>query len=281
MRNVSLITLFLIGILMIPQVVDSSGARNAGDFEDDMLEGRVKAESDDPIWPMECGNPKHTGLSDFLFGDNPGKIKKTFSQEICMTPVVGSDGVIYSGGVLSFFAIYPNGTTKWEYTQDRAISTAAIQKDGSIVFANYSRSLVCLHSSNGTKRWVMPGNFRNTPTIGNDGTIYVTGIHNSAYALFALNPDGTERWNYSMGALSDQYSSPAVDDNGTVYIGYSNYSNTPSSSHLCAIHPNGTLRWERQMEHSPITTPSIGPNNEIYVGQAMNLYAFDTNGTEI
>jgi len=78
-----------------------------------------------------------------------------------------------------------------------------------------------------------------------------------------------------------QYSSPAVDENGIVYIGCTNYSSSIKRvSSLCAIYPNGTLKWEKQMMEAPITTPSIGHNGTIYVIQFTNLYAFDPGGNE-
>ncbi len=50
--------------------------------------------------------------------------------------------------------------------------------------------------------------------IGSDGTIYVAS--NDA-KLYAINPDGTLNWTYTLGKVS--YGSPAIGADGTIYIG--------------------------------------------------------------
>ena len=54
---------------------------------------------------------------------------------------------------------------------------------------------------------------RSSPAIGSDGTVYVGSFDNN---LYAVNPDGTEKWNYTTGGT---VRSPAIGSDGTVYVG--------------------------------------------------------------
>ena len=52
-----------------------------------------------------------------------------------------------------------------------------------------------------------------SPSIGADGTIYFGSDDNH---LYALNPDGTQKWRFSTGII---FSSPAIGADGTIYFG--------------------------------------------------------------
>ncbi|GAI33680.1 unnamed protein product, partial [marine sediment metagenome] len=74
------------------------------------------------------------------------------------------------------------------------------------------------------------------PVIGEDGTIYF-GTFEGAWTdakIFAVNPNGTEKWSYPTGYHTT--SDPAIGDDGTIYIG-------SGDTYLYALYPNGTLRW--------------------------------------
>jgi outer membrane protein assembly factor BamB len=99
-------------------------------------------------------------------------------------PSIGTDGTIYVGGT-SLWAIYPNGTIKWEYPLDPDfriwMSCPAISADGIIYFGTYK-------------------------------------VGSSAGDIMAINPDGTLNWKKR---ISGYYvlSSPCIGSDGTVYIG--------------------------------------------------------------
>ena len=108
-----------------------------------------------------------------------------------------------------------------------------------------------------------------SPAIGTDGTIYVGSYGGN---LYAINPDGTFKWEYNTGGWI--HSSPAIGADGTIYVG--SYDN-----HLYAINPNGSLEWAYITPGSWIySSPAIGADGTIYVGSADgNLYAINPNGT--
>jgi eukaryotic-like serine/threonine-protein kinase len=64
----------------------------------------------------------------------------------------------------------------------------------------------------GSQKWVFTTGayVYSSPAIGADGTIYV-----SSAKLYAINPDGTQRWAFPKAG----YSSPAIGADGTIYVG--------------------------------------------------------------
>ena len=127
------------------------------------------------------------------------------------------------------------------------------------------------------------------PVIVADGTIYVAS--HDGY-LYAVNPDGSEKWRFSAGEpfwdshYGGQYKSmmatPAIDDDGTVYV----YS---SDHHLIAVNSNGTEKWRYHIVWMPDfwSSPAVGDDGTIYIGSARDdetdfvagLYAINPDGT--
>ena len=107
------------------------------------------------------------------------------------------------------------------------------------------------------------------PTIGPNKTIYVGSKDGK---LYALNPNGTQKWNYTTGAI---YSSPAIGSDGTIYIG------SKGDSKLYALNPNGTQKWNYTTGKYIYGSPAIGPDGTIYIGSYdSKLYALNPNGTQ-
>lgn len=107
-----------------------------------------------------------------------------------------------------------------------------------------------------------------SPTIGTDGTIYVG---NNAGILFAINPDGTLKWNYTAGSGSIS-SSPTISADGTIYF--------VSGSIIYALYSNGTQKWNYTMGSSTHASPAINADGTIYIGSSdKNLYALNPDGT--
>ena len=97
-------------------------------------------------------------------------------------PSIGPDGIIYMGGE-KLYAINPNGTIKWTYSEP-----------GRVIF-------------------------QSSPAISNDNIIYVGADVNQGNGgeIWAINSDGTLRWK-KMIANEYLWSSPAIGIDGTVYI---------------------------------------------------------------
>jgi outer membrane protein assembly factor BamB len=126
--------------------------------------------------------------------------------------------------------------------------------------------------------------------------------------VYALNPNGTEKWHYDMDEWI--YSNPAIGNDDTIYISsndkylYTLYPNGTlkwrftagdlfgsvtigddetlylpcHNKYLYALYPNGIEKWRGYIESWSGFTPLIAADGTIYVG-GRDLYAFHPNGT--
>jgi outer membrane protein assembly factor BamB len=78
------------------------------------------------------------------------------------------------------------------------------------------------------------------------------------------------KWKFKTG--DSIYSSPAIDNNGNIYIG-------SQDNCLYAITPNGKLKWKYKTDGWVYSSPAIDENGNIYMGSFDgNLYAITSNG---
>jgi len=79
-------------------------------------------------------------------------------------------------------------------------------------------------------------------------------------------------WSFPTSGAMD--SSPAIGDDGTIYVG-------STDKRLYAISPNGTNRWFFSTGGVIESSPAIGSDGTIYVGSGdKKLYAINPDGTE-
>jgi outer membrane protein assembly factor BamB len=72
--------------------------------------------------------------------------------------------------------------------------------------------------------------------------------------LYALNPDGTKKWSFGIGAAME--GSPAIGPDGTIYV-------TADDRYLHAINPNGTSKWTYLANNTIPTSPCIASDGTI------------------
>jgi outer membrane protein assembly factor BamB len=115
-------------------------------------------------------------------------------------------------------------------------------------------------------------NFTTGQLVNSSPTIGADGtIYISSNDLHAINPDGTQKWSLTIGLIS---SSAAIGSNGTIYIGSGDYN-------IYAINPNGTEKWNFTTGNQVLSSPAIGSDGTIYVGSNdYKLYAINPDGTE-
>jgi len=120
-----------------------------------------------------------------------------------------------------------------------------------------------------TDGWMQAG-----MVIDNDGTIYFGEL---GQYLFALNPDGTEKWRFEIDGIWI-WSTPAIAEDGTIYV-------SGFDAKLYAVNPDGTLKWKFSAGASISSSPAIGEDGTIYFGNMLGgagyrIYAVNPNGTK-
>lgn len=219
----------------------------------------------------------------FLHAINPdGTQKWKFGiggDAIYTTPAIASDGTVYIGSDSDkLFAVNANGTQKWVFTTAgfNIRSTPSIAKDGTVYIASIDKNLYALNPENGSILWTfaLDGIVEGGISIDTDGTIIVTTDKATAQgSVFAINPDGTQKWQTSISGR--MISSPAIA-NGNVYFG------TKESKQLVALNAaTGSITWTFTVGDIIVGSPTVDKNGNVYIGSFdNNFYVLDNNGKE-
>jgi PKD repeat protein len=185
------------------------------------------------IWPTFQHDNKHTGRSNSL-GPESNEINWTYElatagsyRVTSSQPIIGPTGVIY-------FGLGELGANKW----------------GKLYAIN----------PNGMLRWEISfPTPPQTPAIGPDNTIYVPTYSNGIYAL---NPDGTEKWRFFIEGM-DGISAITVGDDGVIYFPV--YVSTDRTYRLYSLNPNGSEKWVVLGPRGGLQPPAIGIDGTIYM----------------
>jgi outer membrane protein assembly factor BamB len=103
--------------------------------------------------------------------------------------------------------------------------------------------------------WLEGATFTTEPAIGGDGAVYMESAYGTTYAL---NPDGTIRWQYATGFTSA--ASPAIALDGTVYT---NNTSAESLRRILALTPGGVFKWSYATDAGAYDTPVLSADGLI------------------
>lgn len=224
------------------------------------------------------------------------------------TAATGHDGTIYvssEDGVLH--ALNSNGALKWKFNPFPEFGNSgvspAVGQDGTIYYVagwwqynadmsiNVREIYLFAIKSDGSLQWKFKFEGKVyyshiPPSIGPDGkiyvgcTIYINDGNDNLANLYAINPDGTEAWQFSTG---EYISTPAtIDADGTVYVGGWIYENSTHKNTLYALNPDGTEKWQIPSPDGPYgnSAPTIGADGILYyVSYNGKLQAYNRDGT--
>ena len=170
---------------------------------------------------------------------------------------IGPDGTIYSSSIYTYsfndllYAVLPNGKLKWKKFY-RPGTSPVVGPDGTIYFKSVYLGLEAVNPDDGSLKWYNRLYPRLKPSVSKNNIIIVDDLT----GLYALNPDGTEKWkNDQIGSVYN--SSATIGDDGTVYIA--------TNLGLFALDiSDGSIKWK--IDGISGTSPAIGADGTLYAG---------------
>jgi outer membrane protein assembly factor BamB/tetratricopeptide (TPR) repeat protein len=302
--------LFLLCSAILWLLPQTSNAGRAGDeiwsfTTSGVVNGAAAIAADGTIYAGTAGSKVYA-----LNPDGTQKWSVGVGASIAGTPAIAADGTVYVASNARLYALNADGTTKWIVDVASGIypSSPAIATDGTI-YVGSTAALIALDAG-GAQSWSFaPGGSFFSPVVGTDGTLYaVNYLAVSGYSLYAVNPDGTQKWSYAGVGYAGAVPHAAAD--GTIYVGSDDalyainadgtlkWSYAPidvfylaatgldgtvyvgSGSTLYAVNPDGTQKWSFPRASSPGRCPVIDTDGTVYMGSIYGLFAFDPDGTE-
>lgn len=169
------------------------------------------------------------GASAVLIGNLPAPITQWSQTDItAYVPKDAATGtvpvqVVTNGGASNTLAIRVTkpvptaGRVSWRFRADSLyiMGRPAVGADGTIYAADISGHLYALDRDGGLK-WIFnanPGHVVGSVDVGPDGTIYFASLNR----VYAVNPDGTQRWTVADAAGGGIFFGPNVAPDGNIY----------------------------------------------------------------
>jgi outer membrane protein assembly factor BamB len=156
------------------------------------------------------------------------------------------------------------GLLKWRFDAKNYVrSQAAVSNDGTLVFVADPNLVFALERATGKLKWrsSVAGNITSRPSIGPDGTVYVAHENNSLLRPSAFSGrTGARIWQYASGNGTFNGTSPAVSENGLVYV------TSGCEWRATAIEAaTGARRWSVILGGCAGSPPALGGDGTVYV----------------
>ncbi|MBI3927562.1 MAG: PQQ-like beta-propeller repeat protein [Armatimonadetes bacterium] len=187
-------------------------------------------------------------------------------------PTVGPDGSIYVGGTAnSVWKLGPGGEELWPepYSTRGGVQAAPVLDSQSRLFVGDLFGTLHAIGPDGKKLWSVDTHepFEGSVALGLDGSVVMSRWR----SLSALDPaTGASRW--EVEAPCARNAGPAVDSDGTIYIGC-------TDGTLRAFSPEGKPLWSVGGAECFVTTPKLGDDGTIVVRDwRRRLWTFDRSG---
>lgn len=199
---------------------------------------------------------------------------------------VSADGTVYGAalqGGTAIEAVDTNGNLKWLYSfgpgRQRLLSSPIIGDDGTIYAALADGGIHAINPD-GTRKWHIPMDkyFISSLALSPDGNTLYAAEH--SWTFYAINANtGNIAWyqGHNSGLNAGYRSSPAVADDGTIYIG------TDQNS-LDAYNPDGSTKWifwaDGDTHDTVFSSPAIASDGTVvFLSTSSNLYGLNPDGS--
>lgn len=238
-------------------------------------------------------NTIYVGGDKFYAFDSDGNVKWRYPSDLVSllvlnAPIIDPAGNIYFSSLNAIVSLTPTGSLRWSVaTRGEYFSSPAFSTDYSKVFVAVQDTVYGLTASTGARVWAfsppgMAGVFRATPAVDDGDNVYLGNKADSASVFYAIRADGSGlRWQRAIG--SDLYSSPAIGNDRTVYVG----SEFAAGMNLHALDlATGATKWSSPLRADATwSSPAISDAGTLYIasmdvnGTGAGVYAFRTDAT--
>ena len=109
--------------------------------------------------------------------------------------------------------------------------------------------------------------------VGSDGTIYQCVRNATINNVYAINPNGTQKWAVKLDAAIGAF--PALSADGVLYC-------LTNKSTLYALDASsGVIKWQQSLDGSTGSAVAIDKAGNVYAGTSAAIYAFKPNKDQI
>lgn len=162
------------------------------------------------------------------------------------------DGVLY--------AVYPNGTEKWNLNLDLPTMEGMQRRVQSILPSIGPNGMIYL---------MLKATFEEVLSEKN-GDLNPEPTMIEKNFVFAVNPSGTQEWRYDLPENTFEETSLAISSDGIIYFGcvigeLLGIDPSQTGGTLFALYPNGTQKWNYTGNDIGFNTPIIGTDGTIYI----------------
>jgi len=218
-------------------------------------------------------------------------------SEVHSSPALDENGNIYFGSFDGhLYSLYPNGTERWSFETGNLFTLSRTEYEEHLYEGDVNETLREAFESEGydlhedaelTRRdgeWYitvwgddvylietgeelltivsLENGIFSSPSVGEDGTIYVGSNDNH---LYAIDQSGEKEWRYKTDGSVQ--SSPLVDAYGNVYFG-------SRDNHMYSLNSDGEERWSFETEGFVFSSPAMDAEGNLYFGSTDgNLYS--------
>ena len=274
----------LASLTVAPRPAQSGRVRWRFQADADYIQSRAAVASDGSVYAID--------VYGHLYALSPnGGLKWIFnaSRTGFGNVSVGSDGTIYTGSTATIYALAPDGTVRWQFSQNPGafiLLGPNIGPDGNIYAVGTQGMGVFSLTPQGTLRWATSEDY-SRPIVILQEIVFAPLPQSRLYFhandhLRAIGLDGTSLFTYADGIPTGGDHQPAVASDGTLYTNL--FSAFGPGLMMGKFDNNGNLMWHIFDKFSNSTNvlsaPDVGPDGVIYNGRNLNtLYAINPDSS--
>jgi outer membrane protein assembly factor BamB len=214
------------------------------------------------FWKRTICTPGWEGYGDVVW--------KSFVYGGSSTPAIDTSGNVYTVGDNGYLRKTNSAGARVYARFGLDLTTSiALSYDEQTLYVGSTSGLLALVASTGLAEagWTVPAagyEIHSSPAVGIDGTIYF-GTRGDGF--YAVNPDGSEKWNYPHGNAMD--SSPALGDIGPAgeeYVVFGMESALGGFIVAIDVEDSDPPAWVVTTDAACNSSPAIGVDGTVYIG---------------